>query len=311
MSADELLGGKKEEIDTRRLLFDEHCTNHLKYDVEENYKMAVQAVSEYPEDYKYLAWLASREYSLSVLPKYQEDPTMKASLVWIEQALKHNNMVIEECSDPSIREGAIWNAMLCCKLVDRYEQALKYAEMFPESAPIIRDKAKELCLQGEELVEHRQRLSYNALHAFCVTLSNIYYFAQRKEPYVIAALDTEQAVLKAVFPDGNYGRFHAHLCCAYEKRALLELPMGNYEQAMDYLKIMMHHAHCAQRVEQMQGQGVFDRLNMDFSRSRILPYILTGLDDITKSIPEQMKNRLREDSFAPLRERADFKALIE
>ena len=33
ISADELLSGKQEEMDERRAEFDEHCDNHLKYDI--------------------------------------------------------------------------------------------------------------------------------------------------------------------------------------------------------------------------------------------------------------------------------------
>ena len=56
VSADELLGGKKEETDAKRLEYDERYVNYLKYDTRENYQIALQAVKDYPNDYKYLAF---------------------------------------------------------------------------------------------------------------------------------------------------------------------------------------------------------------------------------------------------------------
>lgn len=43
----------------------------------------------------------------------------------------------------------------------------------------------------------------------------------------------------------------------------------------------------------------------------MLPYTLHGLDDISKPIIDQLKNRLNLEVFAPLRDREDFKALME
>lgn len=41
VSADELLGGKPEERDARRAELNERCDNYLKYDMEENYQIAL------------------------------------------------------------------------------------------------------------------------------------------------------------------------------------------------------------------------------------------------------------------------------
>ena len=94
VSADELLGGKQEEIDGRRTEFDERCDNHLKYDTKENYQMALAAVNEYPMDYKYLSWLALCEMYVAYCAEYKEDPTALYSEEMMERAIKHNNTVI-------------------------------------------------------------------------------------------------------------------------------------------------------------------------------------------------------------------------
>ncbi len=310
VSADELLGGKQEEIDERREEFDKHCDNHLKYDTKENYQMALTAVNEYPMNYKYLSWLASCEMNVAYCSEYKEDPTAEYSEEMMERAIAHNNTVIADCEDAKIREKAIWNAMVCCGNMNKYDEALKYAEMFPKETPLTRDKAMEQCLRGERLIEHRKWSIYRKLRDLCIAFSRIYWFAESKEPYVIAALDAEEMILKTVFSDGNYFDFHKNLCCAYQKRAEFEIKEGNYDQAMEYLQIMMNHAQRIPSGKKYCVGGVFDSLSINFSQDNMLPYMINGLDDINKTIPEQLKNRLNLGIYAPLREREDFKALL-
>lgn len=157
VTADELLGGNDAENDARRAELDERCENYWKYDHEETYQMTCQAVSEYPGDYKYLAWLAQMEQITACHKRHKMDPET------LERSIKHTNMVIEECTDSGIREKAIWNAMFCCKTLERDEEALKYAEMFPAHTVYTRDKAMLRCLKDERLLMHQQMISFNAL----------------------------------------------------------------------------------------------------------------------------------------------------
>jgi hypothetical protein len=194
--------------------------------------------------------------------------------------------------------------------MNKYDEALKYAEMFPEKIPLTRDKAMDQCLQGERLIEHRKWSVYRKLRDLCIAFSRIYYFADSKEPYVIAALDTEEMILKTIFPDGNYFDFHKNLCCAYQKRAEFEIKEGNYDKAVEFLGIMMEHAKKIPSEEICFTFGVLEGLSVNISQDNMQLYLINGLDDINKSIPEQLKNRLRLEIYAPLREREDFKALI-
>ena len=311
VSADELLSGKQEEIDERRAEFDMYCDNYLKYDTKEIYQIAQTAVNEYPMDYKYLSWLALCEMNAAYCNEYKEDTSAQYSKEMMEKAIKHNNIVIADCIDTKIREKAIWNAMVCCGNMNNYDEALKYAEMFPRETPLTRDKALDQCLRGEPLIEHRKWRVYQKLYDLCIAFSRIYWFAETKEPYVIAALDTEELILKTVFTDGNYFDFHRHLCCAYQKRADFEIIDGNYDKAVEYLQIMMDHAKRVPREAQLCNDGVFDGVSMRFSQDNMLTYMINGLDDINKTIFEQLKNRLRLEKYAPLREREDFLALLE
>lgn len=313
VSADELLSGKPEEMDMRRAEFDKCCDNWLESNKEEHYQMALQAASEYPSDYKYLKWLAHMEMYMAYHPNYKEDPTKEYSVQMLERALEHNNIVIAECDDTKIREEAIWNAMICCKSMNRYDDALKYAEMLPEKkTAYTRDLAMDSCLQGERLTEHRRFNVYSKIHDLLVSLSRIYYWAERMEPHVAAALDTTEAILKTVFPDGNYLGFYKDLCCVYEKRAEFAMMAGEYDKAMAYLQIMLNHAQKVPYDRQCYTCGVLDQMNVDFSSDHHLLYIQVGMDDLSKSVCEQLKNRLKcVKVFAPLWEREDFQALVK
>ena len=310
VSADELLGGKKEETDAKRLEYDERYINYLKYDTKENYQIALQAVRDYPNDYKYLAFLAQTEMFMAYCSEFKEDPTSEYSIEMLKRAIKHDDMVIEDCDDASVRGNAIWNAMVCCKNMGDYDRAKGYAEMFPTQNQFTKDKAMELCLQGEELIRHQKWSVYKKLQALCIAFSRIYHFAEKKDPCVIAALDAEEEILKVVFPDGNYHDFHKNLVCAYQIRAEFEIIEGNLDEAMAYLRIMMEHARKVPQGEKHTLDGVFEGIEVNYPVDYRMTYVINGLDDIEKPIPEQLKNRLRQERYAPLFDREDFQALI-
>lgn len=282
------------------------------------YELALQAVKEYPGDYKYLMWLAGMEYYMAYEDQYKEDPTKPYSPEMIERSIKHSNMVIEGCTDFRLREKAIWNAMICCQYSGQQDKALEYAKMFPDRKPITRDRAMEVCLKGEELIVQRQAISYSALGDFCMSLMEVYRFAEQKEPHVMAALDTEEAVIKTVFTDGNYLNFHWHLYCVYEKRTQLECRAGMYDKAIEYLKIMLDYGKRYREILESSVPhtctcGIFDRLNFTFvNGGNSLPTVRSGSMDLQKPFMELVREELMtEEVYAPLREREDFRMLLE
>lgn len=312
VSADELLSGKSEEVDKRRAEFDKHCDKWAEYNEEDNYKIALQAVSEYPRDYKYLLWLAHTEMNVSHHSEYIEDKSMTYSSEMLERAIEHSNIVIEECTDSEIREKAIWNAMLCCKTMNRFDEALKYAEMFPDDEPITRNRAMELCLQGEQLKEHRKSDIHKKTRDLLVSLSRSYWFSAEKDKHLEASLDATEAILKTLFPDGNYLGFYKYLCCVYQTRASLEVNAGNYDKSIEYLRIMLEHAKKIPYEKQSFTCGVLDGFSVDYTSDHQLPYMLIGCDDMNQTIVEQLQNRIKTlKIFAPLWDREGFKSLFE
>ena len=309
VTADELLSGNPGETDQRRAEFDRHCDDWTSYTKEESYRMAVQATTEYPADYRYLLWLAQTEQNMAYLTSFKEDPQAEYSRDMMERAIVHNSLVLHDCGDAELRENAIWNIVVCCKCMKQYGRAKLFAEMLPEeTSRLTRDKAMELCLQGEALAENRKMAVYRRLTDLCIYLSRIYYFAEKPEPYVQAAMDTTEAVLKAVFPDGNYLWFCKYICCVYQQRAAFAVLQGEEEKAVDYLRTMLDYARKIPHGEAEASCGVLAGLSVEDAGQ--LPYVLVGLDDLSMSAEEQLRNRIRTcASFAPLWEREDFQAL--
>ena len=177
VSADELLGGKKKEIDAKRQEYDEHYENDMKYDVRENYRIAQQAVKDYPNEYKYLVFLADAESSMARMPECKQNSEEEYSMEMMQRAIKHYELVIEECEDIAIREEAIWNLMICYKTMGDHDKALEYASMFPERSRFTKNHALDVCLQGEKLVQHKKWTVKHRLQDLCIAFSRIYFLA--------------------------------------------------------------------------------------------------------------------------------------
>ena len=312
VSADELLCGKREEVDERRAEFDRQSQRWMDYTKEESYEMAQQAVGEYPGDFKYLNWLAHTESAMAYDEKYKQEPTDQYNVEMMKSALSRFNTVIEECENEDIRNDAIWNAMLCCNQLNQYDNARKYAEMFPLHGGLChtRESALELCLQGEELIEHYKKQVHAKLYDLLVRLSRIYYLTDKMAPHVEEAMNATEAILKAVFPDGNYVDCFGFMCCIYQKRAEFAVLDGDYEGAIEYLRIMFDYAKKVPHTKTQCTHGIFE--GMWYTVDRGLPYLLTPLDDLNKSTFDNLKNRVKcIGVFSPLWSREDFKSLLK
>ena len=159
-------------------------------------------------------------------------------------------------------------------------------------------------------MQHKKWTVHHKLQDLCIAFSRIYYFAEKKEPYVIAALDAEEAILKVMFPDGNYYDFHKNLVSAYQMRADFEIQEGNLDQAMAYLRTMMEHAKKVPQGEKHILNGVFEGIEVFYPVDYRMTYF-NSMDDIEKPIVEQLKNRLMQERYAPLYDREDFQALMQ
>ena len=127
--------------------------------------------------------------------------------------------------------------------------------------------------------------------------------------------ERKEAVIKAVFPDGNYLTFHWHLFCVYEARARLEIHEGNYDKAMEYLRIMLDCAKQYSGLIENENQrfscGIFDRIVVNPTSCG---HSVQGLmlSSEAKTFIDKVKDELMtEKVYDSLRDREDFKALFE
>jgi len=300
VSADELLGGTTEETDARQAEFDKLCTNSWKYDKEEMVQAAQQAVSEYPGNYKYLVWLAS----------------MESAMKMYDRSIQHYSIVIEECKDSELRKEAIWSTMYCYIAMKKYDEAMKYGKMLPNASYFTYDKAMLACLQGEELELHKQKMVLTDLRALFRELTEMYMYETEKTSQASAALDLKERILKTVFQDGNYLDFWHELCFIYEKRAEMEVRVGAYDKAMEYLRSMIQ---CGKKYTALCGEPriytceIFNKIRRKLSVDEpYRPFIFVGDERNTQSVMEQMRIALTtEKQFAPLWDREDFRELLD
>ena len=103
ISADELLGLKKDDIDARREELEKEERETWKSgDLDKRYEIACSAVSEYPGEMKYLNWLAWCEAVRSF--DFKDD---KEYIAEQEKAIKHFATVIENATDTKIKTSAL------------------------------------------------------------------------------------------------------------------------------------------------------------------------------------------------------------
>lgn len=301
VTTDELLGAKIEEPDERKAFFDaEYHDYWLKEDCERDLEIARQAVVEYPDEFKYLEWLASAEWYTGYSPKYYG--TEKFNEL-IESSIKHCQMILEDCNDVDIRNKALSCIVWDYNVLERYDDAKKYALMYPDPPKGSRDELLARCLRGEELVALRRKITGESFAKLCDTLHHMWGYA---DMYDTAALEIEEKLIRIVIDDENYLAFHWHMHYIYLERVRMAINKKDYDLAVRFLTEVKKHAIGRDKLDEagisqytcsiLKGHtvDVRDRRSLDFTH---LEYFIESL--------------LEDKVYAPLRDRDDFKLLFE
>ncbi len=299
VSTDELLGVKPAEQDERKAYFDSEYFQFWKKDHEEDLKTARQAVAEYPGDFRYLYWLASNEWYVGYSMKYCGTDTETELL---DSSRRHYEMVLENCEDTEIRNHAIFGLMHVYKSMRCYDEAKKYAEMYPEEPESCRDEMLLQCLRGAELDMQCKKILRKALLKLCNSLSYLRAFTDKP---CEEALIAEEAVVKAIITDGNYQHFHITLSLIYMERAKIAMHNGSLDEAATALSVAKNHAVS---FDEMNKTGI-----AQYTCPLLSGYTIDHRDDRKDdwSLTEDVKRCADENIFAPLRDRDDFKELFE
>ena len=75
-----------------------------------------------------------------------------------EKAIKHFAIVIENATDEKIKTSSIQGIVQYLCFRGRYDEAKKYAELYPENLSVSKDSVLLDCLQGREKIIHCQKM---------------------------------------------------------------------------------------------------------------------------------------------------------
>ena len=302
VSADELLCLTPEITDERKAYFDaEFHEFWKKEDHEADMEIARQAVAEYPGDFRYLHWLASTEWYVGYSVKYCGTEKEKELL---ESSIHHCLMILENCDDTELRNKAISGLVFANKSLNRIDEAKKYALMYPEAPETSRESLLAVCLKGEELADHRQKILRKGLGDLCNALFEMWVYDNCDKRYASKALDAEEKILKIIIDDDNFKGFSVSMYLIKEKQAEIAVANGNFDEAICFLKQAKKYAIEYDKVKE-KGNGKFTCLLLDHYE-----------DDYTDSRVESLlvdswkKEVFANKVFDVLREREEFQCLI-
>lgn len=303
ISADELLGLTPEITDARKAYFDaEFHEFWRKDDHEADMELARQAVAEYPGDFRYLHWLASNEWYVSRSAKYRGTEREKELL---ESARHHHLMILENSDNTEQRNEAISGLVFVNKSLHRIDEAKKYALMYPEAPDTSRDSLLAICLKGDELAAHRQKMLRKGFGHMCNALFEMWAYNNIDKLYADKALDAQEKIMKIIIDDGNFANTHITMYLIKEKQAENAVANGKFDEAIPYLKQAKKHAIEYDRAREKQ-KGKFTCLLLDSCE-----YDYTGSRSRHPLVDSWKREMTENEIFAVLRERDDFQNLMK
>lgn len=258
ISADELLGVNDAESDERYEELKQAYDRTFKTeDFAERQRICELAVSEYPGDMKWLsnlAWVISNRSF-----EYEDNDRYVAEQ---EKAIKLFDAVVKNCKDDIIRGDAIQGITQLLGWRGRREEAKRYVEMIPESAPITRKDVLENILEGDELLLFKQKNIMKHLSSILWELSLM--------PAVYT--DLMRKIVGVMLPDGNYINFNHNLYYGVRREInhiLKQEPNSKAERIRELLNEMKTYAEVYDKIAYLKP-GIykytapwFDRIEED------------------------------------------------
>ncbi len=300
VSADELLGLTSEEFDERKAYFDAEYFDFWMKDHETDLEIARQAVAEYPSDFRYLHWLASDEWYVGYSIEYYGTDKGKDL---IESSAKHNLMILENCDEPEMKKEAISGLVFAYSSMDNFDEAKKYAEMYPDEGQRDRDDLLLYCLRGEEQYTLRKKIFRKKLLQLSFSLESLW---RNSSPPFSEALDAHETIIKAIITDGNYQRLHGDLSDIYLERAKISMQNNDPDEAVKNLTVCLGHANEYDKMDEMGIEEytcpILKGYREDYRNRRGVGFTHT----------EYIRDCIMDDKlFVPLHDRKDFKKIFD
>lgn len=237
VTTDYLLGMEDYQKNARKCKYDEAYNDYWKCDDKEgNYKIALEAVGEYPGNMQYVEWLASSEYYIGITKKQEE------KVQYLENSVNHYKLVIENTKEHKLLNNAINGIVLALNMIGDSEKAKKYAMMHEDEGE--RDESLLWCVSGEERTKLVQKITERYLNGcLCyMTFSN----------NIIDKSNAIEQVLSTLFPDGNYQYYHNILQFSYLEKGAALCDIECYDDAIESLKKARYHSEEMLKYDQQE-----------------------------------------------------------
>ncbi len=146
----------------------------------------------------------------------------------------------------------------------------------------------------------------DALDKLCNILNRMGEWGDIADPRVRACAEAEKTIIETIIPDGNTLRFSIYLRAVHEKLADIALESKEYAAAVEELIKAREYAMASDRAMTADKQYytclLLNRCDYDYSNCR--QWGSTEKDLLLERLSENGK-------YDPLREREDFKALVD
>lgn len=293
VSTDELLGKVNLETEERQdELYKMYQETLQTGDIVKRYAVCKSLVEEYPGNFEYLLWLADAESSYA----RHNCNTNRLNKELIEKAVKHYEMIIDDCTDNEIRNYALHGIVLALNDLNRKQEATLYARKHPESAELLL-----WCLEGEEYEKQRQLL----VEIYMDKLIGHLQFGHNNLPSLNAAIK----VIEAIIDDGNYLYHHDALMHIYMWKAMCLIKENKYEETIESLKKSYYHAQ-----QYINFEKELDKNDLFFTGS-VINKVKYSKGDISHTgkttLIEDFKEYLSNKVFDAIRCKKEFNELFQ
>lgn len=300
VTSDELLGLTQPAADARRAELEEACRRawidnggerdgfRKIYDAEE------ALVKEFPDDMKYLC-----NFALTVSNRAWNYDDREVFQTEQERAAKYFETVIETTDDERLKCIAVDGITSVLGYLGRQENAKAYVNLLPDTPVRTKEQIMKQILCGEEQRQFRQRKLDGQLREMLCRMV-------RCRTDDLAALCHAEELLLSFFPDGNLLGFHETMYGIQYSKACTLLRLERYDEAVHALTLYKKHAVLADRTEQNSEPVRYTSPYFDLLETE--PCIDEEWGTMTHV--QAFAINLTDSFFDPLRDRADFQALL-
>ena len=155
ITTDELLGMSDVVHDALREKYDNGMEKYRDCEVSQlNYAWARAALMDYPEDYRYMEWLAFAEYQLAFEEIKKGSGSSDFITEMTDNALRRYETVIEHTTDSDLQRRAILGKTIVLRFLERTEEADWSAEFeYPDPEIKTAEQLLQLSKTGRELLQ--------------------------------------------------------------------------------------------------------------------------------------------------------------